>query len=191
MAPSTSFLESYVEGIADDLVDPSIVEVAINPDGKVWVERQGETHMKRLEGKHFDEDHAVNLGTAIASEVGAAFSKQKPVFSGKIEYHGRPLRAQVMAAPVVDGGPAITLRSYSQNKIALADAVLLHGSLVDLDSVRLERGQKVAELAESGNVSEAMQMCVDDRLNVVISGGTSTGKTTFARGLLDLVDPHE
>lgn len=191
MASTASFLESYVESIADEMVDSSIVEIAINPDGKVWVERQGATHMTLLDGKVFKPDHANNLGTAIASEVGAAFSQQKPVFSGKIEYQNRPLRAQVMASPVVEGGPAITLRSYSQNKIALSEAILIHGSLIDLDSQRLERGKKVAELAQEGKVSEAMKMCVDDRLNVVISGGTSTGKTTFARGLLDLVNPAE
>lgn len=46
-------------------------------------------------------------------------------------------------------------------------------------------------LADAGNIAAAMQLCVKDRLIVVISGGTSTGKTTFARGLLALVEPLE
>ncbi len=47
------------------------------------------------------------------------------------------------------------------------------------------------KLAEAGQVVEAMRLCVEERMNILISGGTSTGKTTFARSLLSMVDPGE
>lgn len=46
-------------------------------------------------------------------------------------------------------------------------------------------------LAEAGQVVEAMRLCVEERMNILISSATSTGKTTFARSLLSMVDPAE
>lgn len=191
MDGAASFLESYVEPIHELLTDPSIVEIAINPDGKIWAEQQGAPFMVPCPAYAYDTCMAANLGTAIASETGATFSAKKPIFSGKIIYAGRPLRAQVIADPVVEGGTAVTLRAYSHRKIPLDKSCLLHGELIDLDAQRKERAKQVEELARKGDIIGAMQLCVEDRLNVVVSGGTSSGKTTFARGLLDLVDPHE
>lgn len=191
MSGPTSFLQSYLEPIAAVLLAPETVEVAINPDGRIWLERQGGEHMELMESHTFSPEDANNLGMSIASSVGAQFSEKKPIFSGKIIFDGRPLRAQVISPPVVENGAAITLRSYSQQKVSLETAVLLHGELVDLDARRRERSENVANFAKVGNIQEAMKVCVEDRLNILISGGTSTGKTTFARGLLDLVADQE
>lgn len=186
-----SFLTKYLGPLRAVLDDPDVVEIAINPDGQVWLERQGAAHMVHFDNFRFMATDSINLATAIASHVGVPLSVQHPSVSGKVTYDNRPLRAQVMAAPVVESGCAITLRSYSRKRILIGEAALLHGKLIDLDSERLKRAKAITALAQNGDVKRAMQQCVDDRLNVMISGGTSTGKTTFARGLLDLVDPNE
>lgn len=191
MPGPTSFLQSYLEPIAGVLQDPEVVEVAVNPNGCVWLERQGGEFMVEYKDHMFAAEEANNLGMSIASAVGAQFSEKKPIFSGKVIFEDRPLRAQVVSSPVIEGGTAITLRSYSQKKISLEKAVLLHGKLVDLDALRRERAERVSQFAELGDISAAMSVCVEDRLNILVSGGTSTGKTTFARGLLELVPPAE
>lgn len=188
---ATSFLEAYIEPIRPALLDPHIVEVCVNSDGHIWVERQGASHMELFDAHRFQPEAAANLGTSIANELKLSFSETKPILSGKIEYRGKPLRAQVVAAPAVDGGTVLSLRSYSQQKIVLQHWGLLHEKLVDLDGLRRLRAQEVADLAGKGDVEGAMRLCIEDRLNVMISGGTSSGKTTFARGLLDMVDPAE
>jgi type IV secretion system protein VirB11 len=68
---------------------------------------------------------------------------------------------------------------------------LLHGKLIDLDAERRETARAVVELTGEGRILEAMQLCVTERLNIMVSGGTSTGKTTFAQDLLEMVDPGE
>ena len=191
MPGPTSFLQSYLEPIAGVLQDPEVVEVAVNPNGCVWLERQGGEFMVEYKDHMFAAEEANNLGMSIASAVGAQFSEKKPIFSGKVIFEDRPLRAQVVSSPVIEGGTAITLRSYSQKKISLEKAVLLHGKLVDLDALRRERAGRVSQFAGLGDISAAMSVCVEDRLNILVSGGTSTGKTTFARGLLELVPPAE
>lgn len=186
-----SFLEAYLTPLKDQIHDPTIVEIAINSDGRVWREMQGASHMELYEGHNFTNSDAHEVGRAIASDIGLPFSADKPIISGKIEYQGVPLRAQVLMNPAVDGGTVVTLRAYSQKTIAIRNIELLHGELVDLDQERRNMAKGIEKLAKEGKIEEAMKVCVDDRLNIMISGGTSSGKTTFARGLLSLVEPDE
>lgn len=147
--------------------------------------------MVRAEGLSMERRQAMDLATAVAGETQGRISEKKPLVSGKILVSGRPVRAQIVYPPVIEGGPSITFRRYSERNVDLSSMSLLYGELVDLDDRRRIRAKRIETLVNDGHVSEAMQLCVDDRLNVVVSGGTSTGKTTFARGLLDLIDPAE
>jgi type IV secretion system protein VirB11 len=186
-----SFLGSYLTPIAPLFLRDDLVEVAINPDGKVWIERKGATHMERVAHLSIDRVLSNNLGQAIASAVGVQFSDKKPTVSGKIVWGDMAIRAQVVAPPIVEGGMAITFRPFKVAADQLIEPRLLHGGLVDLDAKRRERAAEAMKLAEAGQVVESMRLCVEGRMNILISGGTSTGKTTFARSLLSMVDPGE
>jgi type IV secretion system protein VirB11 len=186
-----SFLGTYLAPITPLLQREDLVEVAVNPDGKVWIERKGGSHMERATGILIDPTLSLNLGQAIASSVGAQFSEKKPAVSGKIIWSGRAVRAQVIGLPVVEGGLAITLRPFKRAADELFEPKLLNGGLVDLDAAKKKRAAEILQMAQAGQLKEAMQLAVQDRLNILISGGTSTGKTTFARTLLAMVDPTE
>ena len=186
-----SFLGTYLTPIAPLFLRDDMVEVAINPDGKVWIERKGATHMERVAHLSIDRVLSNNLGQAIASAVGVQFSDKKPTVSGKIVWGDMAIRAQVVAPPIVEGGMAITFRPFKVSADQLIEPRLLHGCLVDLDAKRRERAGEAMKLAEAGQVVDAMRLCVEERMNILISGGTSTGKTTFARSLLSMVDPGE
>ncbi len=186
-----SFLGTYLTPIAPLFLRDDLVEVAINPDGKVWIERKGATHMERVANLSIDRVLSTNLGQAIASAVGVQFSEKKPTVSGKIVWGDMAIRAQVVAPPIVEGGMAITFRPFKVAADKLIEPRLLNGSLVDLDAKRRERAGEAMRLAEAGQVADAMRLCVEERMNILISGGTSTGKTTFARSLLSMVDSDE
>lgn len=191
MGAEPSFLETYLTPLLPLILREDVVEIAINPDGKVWIERKGASHMEALSHLTIGATLATNLSQAIASSVGAQFSDRKPTVSGKIDWSGRPVRAQVIGPPAVEGGPAITLRPFKLAANEVFEPKLLHGGLVDLAAEKRKCSAEIMRLAESGKVVEAMRNCVEERLNVLISGGTSTGKTTFARALLAMVDPAE
>ena len=186
-----SFLGAYLTPLSPLFLRDDLVEVAINPDGKVWIERKGATHMERVAHLSIDRVLSTNLGQAIASAVGVQFSDKKPTVSGKIVWGDMAIRAQVVAPPIVEGGMAITFRPFKIAADQLIEPRLLHGGLVDLDAKRRERAGEAMKLAEAGQVVEAMRLCVEERMNILISGGTSTGKTTFARSLLSMVDSDE
>ena len=64
-----SFLGTYLTPIAPLFMRDDLLEVAINPDGKVWIERKGATHMERVAHLSIDRVLSTNLGQAIASAV--------------------------------------------------------------------------------------------------------------------------
>ncbi|MAO79050.1 MAG: type II secretion system protein E, partial [Nocardioides sp.] len=174
------------------LTDPAIIEVAINPDGEVWFEKQGAVHMERASSiEPFSQRKASELARAIASDIKHPLSSDSPSISGKIDYKGRPLRAQIIIDPIVEMGCSITFRAYNNKKLDLAEIVLLGDGLLDLEAERQAQVAEVKRLAGEGDIKAAMAICVEQRLNIVVSGGTSTGKTTFTRALLEMIDPDE
>ncbi|MEL7206497.1 MAG: ATPase, T2SS/T4P/T4SS family, partial [Pseudomonadota bacterium] len=86
------------------------------PDGAVWRERQGAAQMARAEGLFMEERQALDLAAAIAGETQGKISEKKPLVSGKILVSDRPIRAQIVYPPVIEGGPSITLRRYNERK---------------------------------------------------------------------------
>ena len=184
-----SFLGSYLTPLAPLLLRDDLVEIAVNPDGAVWIERRGAVHMERVDHLRIERALSVNLGQAIASAVGVQFSERKPTVSGKITWEEVALRAQVIAPPIVEGGMALTLRPFKAAADQLIEPKLLHAGLIDLDGHKRERAAEVMRLAAEGKLSEAMRLCIEDRMNLLISGGTSTGKTSFARFLLESCRP--
>ena len=102
-----SFLATYLKPLTAALTDPYVVEIAINPDGQVWVETQGAAHMQRVGDITFSHAQARDLASAIAGATQGQISEKKPLISGKILYASKPIRAQVVYTPVIESGPSI------------------------------------------------------------------------------------
>ena len=184
-----SYLERYLDPFRDLLRRDDVVEIAINPDGKVWLEVAGDATM-RHEGQTVDRTTALNMAQTIVGDAEARVSEKNPLVSGKVEYAGRPLRVQVAVPPAIDHGASITIRLFASGSVRDYAPAYLFGKAVSLDALRAEKMKNITCLAEE-NLEAALQTLVEARLNVLISGGTSTGKTTFARHLLTHVSEHE
>ncbi len=185
-----SYLDAYLKPFSEWLEDPTIVELAINSDGQLWIERNGDAHMGKVEGTIIATQMSKDLAQSIVGDAGAKLSKNKPLVSGKIEYKGRPLRIQVAMTPAVENGASLTIRLFSKEGIPDYKAEYLFGEAVSLDARRKEKMAKVRKIAE-GDLNKALNQLISMRLNILVSGGTSTGKTTFARYLLKSVGRDE
>ena len=140
------------------LEDPSVVEIMLNPDGRIFVERLGEGI--RDAGTMFAGTAEIIIGS-VAHALQSEADAERPIVSGELPIGGH--RFEGLLPPVV-GAPTFTIRKRASQLIAL-DAYVASGMMSE--------GQ-----------ADALRMAVSSRRNIVVSGGTGSGKTTLANAVI-------
>ncbi|PJE38409.1 type II secretion system protein E [Pseudooceanicola lipolyticus] len=184
---------SYLQTSLDKLKDAArddVIEICINPDGSCWGEFQGDHFMRALD-KRLSVTEVRDLGNQIASSANTTMSKDKPIVSVSITYRDRPIRAQVVTPPAVLSGMSISLRFFSSLPMDQIELRFLYGEERKLEELRQEKNRALREVVASGDIYAAIRFCVESKLNMIVSGGTSTGKTVAARKILSYVPDEE
>jgi len=145
--------------IAAALEDPDVIEILLNPDGMLWVDRMAEGRAPT--GIAISSHDAERIIRVVAAQVGAEVHAGKPIVSAELPLTGE--RFEGLLPPVVRS-PVFAIRKRAVSTIRLASYV--------------EEGVMTA--GEAAFLREA----VHGRLNILIAGSTSTGKTTLANALL-------
>lgn len=145
--------------IAEWLADPRVIEVMLNPDGRLWVDRLGEglSSTDRLM-KAADGERIIRL---VAHHVGAEVHPGTPRVSAELSEGGE--RFEGLLPPVV-AAPSFAIRKPAVAVFSLADYV----------------SAEIMSAAEA----EALALAVRSRRNILVAGGTSSGKTTLTNALL-------
>ena len=184
-----SYLSASLRRLGSAVERPDVIEIAVNPDGQVWGEFQGDHFMRPL-GTTLTVQHVRDFAHQIASAAHTQLSDRKPILSVSILYKGRPIRAQVVTAPAVEGrAPSISLRFFSSVPLDAIKLDWLYDEPMSLEERRRERNAQLREVVASRDLDAAMAFCVHHKLNLVVSGGTGTGKTVALRKVLSHV-PH-
>lgn len=184
---------NYFQATLDKLPEAKrddAIEICINPNGTIWAEFQGDHFMRRLDTK-WDKKQVGDLATQIAAAAETMISRSKPIVSCSVPFHGRPVRAQVIQDPVVSGGYSVALRFFSTLSLDDIDLKFLFGKEVSLEANRRERNTKLRDIVANGDIETALEFCVNERLNVIVAGGTSTGKTVTCRKIITYIDKAE
>ncbi|RST86613.1 P-type conjugative transfer ATPase TrbB [Aquibium carbonis] len=145
--------------IARYLEDPSIVEVMLNPDGRIWVDRLREGLVAT--GDVLIPADGERIVRLVAHHVGAEVHPGNPRVSAELPETGE--RFEGLLPPVV-AAPAFTIRKPAVAVFTLADYVAA-GIMTDTQA-------------------EVLRLAVERRKNILVAGGTSTGKTTLTNALL-------
>jgi len=185
-----SYFAQEMERLGEIVKDERLVELCVNPDGRVWVEMQGD-HAMRPTDRVLSETQMLDLASNIASTGNSSLGRSKPIISGSVTYMGRAVRYQVVAPPAVDGGHSISMRFFSTLPLDKIQLKFLHGKEISLEGKRAEHGRELKRIVGTGDIDEAARFCVENKLNMIVSGGTSTGKTVLARKLIAFVKPSE
>src|SRR5579871_4505251 len=145
--------------ITNWLEDPAIVEVMLNPDGRLWIDRLAGGLSDT--GKRLSAEHGERIVRVVAHHVGVEVHSGSPRLSAELPETGE--RFEGLIPPIVEA-PAFAIR-----KPAVAAFTLLHYT---------EAGIMTAEQAD------ILRGAVSQRRNILVAGGTSTGKTTLVNALL-------
>lgn len=144
--------------IATALEDPDVVEIMLNPDGKLWLDRlsSGRASLGALSAD--DGERIIRL---VAAHIGAEVHRGKPLLSAELPETGE--RFEGLLPPIVSG-PTFALRKRAMSVIRLPQYV----------------ADGILTLAQADYLRGAVLV----RQNILVAGGTSTGKTTLANALL-------
>jgi type IV secretion system protein VirB11 len=141
------------------LGDPLVVEILLNSDGSLWIERLG-TEM-RCEGA-LERTAADNLIATVASYYSLVTNRENPILECEFPLDGS--RFQALVSPIVES-PIFSIRKRAIKTHTLADYV--------------------ADGIMSSSQAECIQTAIARRDNILVVGGTSTGKTTLGNALID------
>jgi len=160
--------------VLDALAEPRVIEVMLNPDGRLWIDELGIG--MRDTGTRISAAQAENLLGTVAATLGCVITPERPILEGELSLDGS--RFCGLLPPVVLG-PAFCIRKAAALVYSLDDYVrdgILDGS-VHADVISLDR-------PPSRGHADALRHAIRARQNILVVGGTQSGKTTLANGLL-------
>jgi len=189
--PVGSFAEHGLKPLEKYLTDDAVNEVVINPDSAVFVEYASESHMQLIDDVKMTPGQIQTLGNNLAGETSNAVGKENPIVSGRVKIFGSDMRIQVVIPPAVEDGVSLAIRKFINRVLPVSAIEFVEGHQVHVDEERIELQKDLLDLAEKGEIETLLHKAVDQRLNILISGGTSSGKTTMARAILSITDQQE
>lgn len=145
--------------IAAALLEPRVVEVMVNPDGRIWVDRIGEGRSDT--GERLAPSDADRILRLLADHVGEVVTRDRPRISATLPETGERFQGAFM--PIV-AAPAFAIRKRPEIVFTLDDYV--------------------AKGIMTGAMAQVLRDAAIGRQNLLIAGGTGSGKTTLANAIL-------
>jgi len=186
-----SYAEQGLAPLRELLTAENVNEVVINPDGRIFVEYANAAHMKEVTDAKMSEQDILSLGSNLAGEIGNVIGSEHPIVSGRVFVFGNDVRVQVVIPPAIETGVSLSIRKYISHVLKPEEIKFVAGSMVNVENERQSLQKQLQDCIKSDNLPKMFQTAIDNRLNILISGGTSSGKTTIARALLAMAHPDE
>jgi type IV secretion system protein VirB11 len=185
-----SYVEQYLSPLRGFLSDEGVNELVINPDGSIFVEAAGAAHMHQVDFE-LSAQAIKRLGAQLAGETKNTLGSHNPIVSGRVSVWGFPLRVQVVTEPAINSGVSLSIRKYLTRTLDSARIDFIEGAQVNVEQLRADRHKRIAEFAANGDLHGLFREAIDERFNILIAGGTSSGKTTVARALIAISNLDE
>lgn len=171
----SDYLSHYLEPLRPVLADAETTDIYINRPGEIWCERLGGA-VARLEMPALDADYLHRLARQVAVYSHQGLNRAHPLLSASLPDGAR---IQIVMPPATQRHIAIAIRRH-------------RAAALPLSTYALEPARRRAGLAApSGELPAYLAEAVRQRRNIVISGGTSSGKTTLLNALLAEIPPSE
>jgi pilus assembly protein CpaF len=168
--------QQLVQSVTDDVLgygpidpllrDDTLTEVMVNGPDHVYVERSGKLALTDV--RFVDETHLRRIIDKIVSQVGRRVDEANPMVDARLPDGSR---VNVVVHPLAIGGPFMTIRKFAKDPYQIDD-------LINFNTL-------------TPQVAHFINQCVKGRLNIVVSGGTGTGKTTLLNVLSSFIPGDE
>src|SRR3954447_10165904 len=148
------------------LKDADVTEVMVNGPEHIYVERRG--RLEKAPTTFIDEGHVRRFIEKIVGQAGRRIDESTPMVDARLPDGSR---VNAVIHPLAIGGPFLTIRKFSADPFKIGDLINF-GTLTP-------------------QVAQFLEACVVGRLNVIVSGGTGTGKTTMLNVLSSFIPTDE
>lgn len=168
--------QRIVKEIADEIIglgpleplmgDPTVSDILVNATKRIYVERHGKLEITPY--RFQDDNHLMRVINRIVSSIGRRIDESCPMVDARLKDGSR---VNAIIPPLAIDGPMLSIRKFAINPLKLED-------LISSQTLTPGCGELLAGIVKA-------------RLNVLISGGTGTGKTTLLNVLSSFISPQE
>lgn len=148
------------------LYDPTIADILVNGYKKIYVERFGKLELTPV--RFNDDNHLMKIIDRIVSKIGRRIDESSPMVDARLQDGSR---VNAIIPPLSLDGPSLSIRRFAVDKMALDDLV--------------------ARDALTDYMAEFLKNATKSKLNILISGGTGSGKTTMLNAISNFIPSNE
>jgi len=156
----------FLRPIQHLILDPDISEIMVNGPERIFIEKAG--YLQAVPGVKLTPESLIVAVKNIARRLGDDISEAKPILDSRLPDGSR---VAAVLPPCSIQGVALTIRKFNSHKFKMSDLI--------------ERGTVTSQLARQ------LEQLVAQRKNILICGGTGSGKTTLANILMEFIDDQE
>jgi len=156
----------FLRPIQHLILDPEISEIMVNGPERIFIEKAG--YLQAVRGVKLTHESLIVAVKNIARRLGDDISEAKPILDSRLPDGSR---VAAVIPPCSIHGVALTIRKFNSHKFKMKD-------LIEVGTVTAELGEQLEEY-------------VAQRKNILICGGTGSGKTTLANILTEFIPNHE
>ena len=184
------YLETFLSPIRSILSSNDVTDVYINRPQEAWVETTN-GNIEKHSLPDLSEGNLVRLAHQIAAYSHQGINRENPLLSATLPDGSR---VQVVLPPATRSTCAFAIRKHNTSGMHLDDYNLTgaFGQTVSgLEAKSNEMDAEIAKAQKEGDFKSLLSKCVKSKKNILISGGTSTGKTTFLNALMHEIPSDE
>ncbi|KJV65771.1 MULTISPECIES: P-type DNA transfer ATPase VirB11 [Ehrlichia] len=188
MTTSYAALDTYLEPLQSIFQEDGVNEVSINQQCEVWIENRGNIRCESIQALNLS--HLKALGRLIAQATEQKISEENPLLSATLP---NGYRIQIVFPPACEATTvAMSIRKPSAMQLSLDDYEKMgafNQAITETQENNVDNQLK--ELLQQKKIKQFLEYAVINKKNIIISGGTSTGKTTFTNAALRSIPKDE
>lgn len=185
---SLTALATYLTPLQAYFDMEGVAEISINKPGELWIEQYGD--LKRFDAPDLDLNHLKSLARLVAQSTEQTVSEESPLLAANLP---EGYRIQIVFPPACEPGRVgISIRKQTVLNFDLDKYEELGAFDHTLVEEKENAGDKeLRQLLDANHIKEFIRRAIHLKKNIIVSGGTSTGKTTFFNAMLKEVNPNE